>query len=131
MSALPPKADVLTQRITDPKTEIAAEYSKQHRRALTPLAEIGWRKRHQARKVRPRSFWELVMSCYSHSERDAAFAAPRTFSLRAVLGRVADHLRRAHECRRQRQELINYLRSDHRAARDLGITIYEVDHLCR
>jgi len=71
------------------------------------------------------------MSCCSHSERDAAFAAPRTFSLRAVLGRVADHLRRAHERRRQRQELIDYLRSDHRVARDLGITIYEIDNLCR
>ena len=71
------------------------------------------------------------MSCYSHSERDAAFAAPRTFSLRAVLGRVADHLRRAHERRRQRQELIDYLRSDHRAARDLGITLYDVDNFRR
>ena len=67
------------------------------------------------------------MSCYSHSERDAAFAAPRIFSFRAVLSRVADHFRRA----RERQELIDYLASDHRAARDLGITIYEVDNLCR
>jgi hypothetical protein len=71
------------------------------------------------------------MSCYSHSERDAAFAAPRTFSLRAVLSRIADHLRRARDRRRQRQELIDYLRSDHRAARDLGITVYDVDYLCR
>jgi hypothetical protein len=38
------KADILTQRITDPKTEIAAEYSKRHHRALAPLAVIGWRK---------------------------------------------------------------------------------------
>ena|SRR6516165_8273973 len=131
MAALPSKADVLTQRITDPKTEIAAGYSKQHRRALAPLAVIGWRKRYQARKVRPRSFWELVMSCYSHSERDAAFAAPRKFSFRAVLSRVADHFHRARDRRRQRQELIDYLASDHRAARDLGITIYDVDNFCR
>jgi hypothetical protein len=68
------------------------------------------------------------MSCYSHSEGDAAFAAPRTFSVRAILSRVTDHLRRAHERRRQRQELIDYLRSDHRAARDLGISIYEIDN---
>ena len=60
------------------------------------------------------------MSCYSHSETDAAFAVPRTFSFFAVLSRVADHFRRA----RERQELINYLASDHRAARDLGITIH-------
>jgi len=71
------------------------------------------------------------MSCYSHSERAAAVTAPRTFSVRSVLSRVADHLRRAHERRRQRQELIDYLRSDHRAARDLGISIYEIDNLCR
>jgi hypothetical protein len=67
------------------------------------------------------------MSCYSHSERDAAFAAPRTFSFGALLRRVADHVRRA----RERQELIDYLASDHRAARDLGITISELDNLCR
>ena len=71
------------------------------------------------------------MSCYSHSERAAAVTAPRTFSLRAVLSRVADHLRRAHERRRQRQELSDYLRSDHRAARDLGITLYDVDNFRR
>ena len=71
------------------------------------------------------------MSCYSHSERDEAFAAPRTFSLRAVLSRIDHNLRYARERRRQRQELIDYLRSDHRAARDLGISIYEIDNLCR
>ena len=67
------------------------------------------------------------MSCYSHGQRNAAFATPRTFSFFAVLSRVADRLRRA----RERQELIDYLASDHRAARDLGITIYELDNLCR
>ena len=71
------------------------------------------------------------MSCYSHSEKDAAFGAPRTFSLGAVLRKAADHLRRAREHRRQRQELIDYLKSDHRAARDLGISINEIDNLCR
>ena len=71
------------------------------------------------------------MSCYSHSERGAAFIARRTFSLRAVFSQVADHLRRARDRRRQRQELIDYLVSDHRAARDLGITVYDVDNFCR
>ena len=37
----------------------------------------------------------------------------------------------ARDRRRQRQELIDYLASDRRAARDLGITIYELDNLCR
>jgi hypothetical protein len=40
-------------------------------------------------------------------------------------------LRRAHDRRRQRQELIDYLVSDHRAARDLAITVYDVDNFCR
>jgi hypothetical protein len=70
------------------------------------------------------------MSCYSHSEKDAALAAPWKFSFRAVLS-FADHLHRARDRRRQRQELIDYLASDHRAARDLGITIYDVDNFCR
>ena len=60
------------------------------------------------------------MSCYSHSQRGATFVAPRTFSLRAVLSRVADRLRHARDRRRQRQELIDYLASDHRAARRLS-----------
>ena len=67
------------------------------------------------------------MSCYSHSEKGAAFAARRTSSLRIVLSWVTDHFRRARDRRRQHQELIDYLASDHRAARDLGITVYEVD----
>jgi hypothetical protein len=71
------------------------------------------------------------MSCYSHSERGAAFAARQAFSLRALFSLVAAHLRRARDRRRQRQELIDYLRSDHRAAHDLGITIYDVDNFCR
>ena len=44
------------------------------------------------------------MSCYSHSERGAAFVARQTFSLRVVLNRVADYLRRTRDRRRQRQE---------------------------
>jgi len=133
VSALPPKADILTQRITDPKTGIAAGYSKQRGKVLREcsLSSNRVEVKSSSEESSPSSFWELVMSCYSHCQRGATFAAPRTFSLRAVLSRVADRLRRARDRRRQRQELIDYLRSDHRAARDLGITIYEVDHLCR
>lgn len=71
------------------------------------------------------------MSCYSHTGTSAAFAARRTFSLRTVFRRVVERLRMAREHRRQCQELINYLSSDHRAAQDLGITICEARRLCR
>jgi len=71
------------------------------------------------------------MSCYSHSEKGAAFVARQTFSLRTLFGGIADPFRRARDRRRQRQELIDYLASDHRAARDLGITVYDVDNFCR
>jgi hypothetical protein len=71
------------------------------------------------------------MSCYSQTGTSAAFAARRTFSLRTIFRRVVQRLRMAREHRRQCRELINYLSSDHRAARDLGITIWEARQLCR
>src|SRR5262249_8976001 len=81
-------------------------------------AVIGWRKRHQARKVRFGS-----LSCLAtRIVKEALRLLCLEFSLRAVLSRVADRLRRARDRRRQRQELIDYLASDHRDARDLGIT---------
>jgi hypothetical protein len=71
------------------------------------------------------------MSCSSRAETSDAFAARRTFSLRTVFNRIADRLRVARAHRRQRQELIEYLASDHRAAGDLGITMYEARNLFR
>jgi hypothetical protein len=59
------------------------------------------------------------MSCYSQTE---TVAAHQTFSLRAVFSRVFGRVRVAYNRRRQRQELIKYLASDHRAANDLGIS---------
>jgi hypothetical protein len=71
------------------------------------------------------------MSCHSQTEMGPAFAARRTVSLRAVFNRVVERLRVARNRRRQCRELIEYLASDHRAANDLGITIYEARNLCR
>jgi hypothetical protein len=71
------------------------------------------------------------MSCYSQTETGAAFAPRRTSSLRTVFNRVVERLRVARNHRRQCRELIEYLASDHRAANDLGITIYEARNLCR
>jgi hypothetical protein len=71
------------------------------------------------------------MSCCSQTETGAAFAPRRTSSLRTVFNRVVERLRVARNHRRQCRELIEYLASDHRAANDLGITIYEARNLCR
>lgn len=62
------------------------------------------------------------MSCYAQTETGAAVAARRRFSLRRVFNRAVERLRAAHQRRKQCQELIDYLASDHRAAQDLGIT---------
>jgi hypothetical protein len=63
------------------------------------------------------------MSCYSQTQTAAEFDARQTFSLRrAVFSGVIGRVRVACNRRRQRQELIEYLASDHRAANDLGIT---------
>jgi len=71
------------------------------------------------------------MSCYAQTETGAAVTARRTFSLRGVFNRVVDRLRAARQRRRQCQELIDYLASDHRAAADLGITPHDARNLCR
>ena len=71
------------------------------------------------------------MSCYSQTEKAAAFAARKTFSLRAVFSRAINRVRVARDRRRQQRELIEYLASDHRAAKDLGITIHEARNLFR
>jgi hypothetical protein len=71
------------------------------------------------------------MCCSSQAETSDAFAARKTFSLRSIFNRVVDRLRVARTHRRQRQELIEYLTSDHRAAGDLGITMYEAHNLFR
>jgi hypothetical protein len=71
------------------------------------------------------------MSCYAQTGTGAAVAARRTLSLRRVFKRVVEQLRAAHQRRKQYQQLIEYLASDHRAAQDLGITISEARRLCR
>jgi hypothetical protein len=87
-----------------------------------PQPVFGWRHRGQAEKNRFGSTWEFHMSWYSQTETAAAFAAHRTFSVRDVFSGVFGWVRVACNRRRQRQELIEYLANDHRAANDLGIT---------
>jgi hypothetical protein len=56
-------------------------------------------------------------------------ALAKPFAL--LFNQLADRLRVAGNRCRQRRELIEYLASDHRAANDLGITMYEARDLCR
>jgi hypothetical protein len=51
--------------------------------------------------------------------------------VRMVFNSAVDRLRIARDRRKQRQELIEYLTSDHRAANDLGITTYNVRNFFR
>jgi hypothetical protein len=70
------------------------------------------------------------MSYYAQTKMSVAVAARQAFSFRSV-NRVVDRLRAAGQRRRQCEELIDYLASDHRAAADLGITSHEARNLCR
>ena len=70
------------------------------------------------------------MSCYAQTKAGAAVSA-RRFSLRSIAKRAVARLRAAHQRRKQCQELMDYLASDHRAAADLGITMHEAHKLCR
>jgi hypothetical protein len=60
-----------------------------------------------------------------------AAVSARRFSLLSIAKRVVVRLRAAHQRRKQCQELMDYLASDHRAAADLGITMHEARKLCR
>ncbi len=61
------------------------------------------------------------MSSHPHTETCAAMALPWKHALRDCVRWIIGRLRAAQERRRQRQELRDYLASDHRAAADLGI----------
>lgn len=61
------------------------------------------------------------MSHYLDGESVAAFAESQPFSWRAFFKSAADTARTWLKRRRERQELLDYLAMDHRAARDLGI----------
>jgi len=84
----------------------------------------------QARAGSGHTMLEFLMSCYARTGTGAAVTARRTLSLRRVFKRVVERLRAAHQRRKQCQELIEYLASDHRAAQDLGIAISEARRLC-
>jgi hypothetical protein len=61
----------------------------------------------------------------------AAAVASHGFSMHGIVSRIVERIRRARDRRRQRQELVDYLASDHRAARDLGITSHEARNFSR
>ena len=65
------------------------------------------------------------MSCYT--ERDAAPAAIplRTFSLRAFCRDAIVWMRSCRQRQRERQQLLDYMAIDHRAAADIGMKRYD------
>jgi hypothetical protein len=60
------------------------------------------------------------MSHTLHGENVAAFTQGRAFSWRVLSARLADLVRTWRRRQRERQELLYYLATDHRAAMDLG-----------
>jgi uncharacterized protein YjiS (DUF1127 family) len=62
------------------------------------------------------------MSCYFHGESAIAAAGRRTFSWQASLAGAISLVRTWLTRRQRRQELLDYIASDHRAAADIGIT---------
>ena len=65
------------------------------------------------------------MSCYLHRESAAAFAQRRPFSRHVLLATAIAWVRVCRKRRRERQELLDYMAGDHRAAADIGITSYD------
>jgi hypothetical protein len=67
------------------------------------------------------------MSCYLQNPGAGTLAQRRSGRawLHDIADRMANRMRAALDRRRQRQELLDYLASDHRAAADLGISGYE------
>jgi uncharacterized protein YjiS (DUF1127 family) len=61
------------------------------------------------------------MSRYLDGESVAAFAGSRTFSWRAFCKSITDVPRIWLKRQQDRQELLDYLATDHRAAMDIGI----------
>jgi uncharacterized protein YjiS (DUF1127 family) len=62
------------------------------------------------------------MSYCVHGKSDTAFVERPVLSWRALVNRVTNLVRTCYTRRRQRQDLLDYLASDFRAAADIGIT---------
>jgi uncharacterized protein YjiS (DUF1127 family) len=71
------------------------------------------------------------MSCYLQDEAAAAFPERRSASWHMLFTHTVDRMRAVLDRRRQRQELLDYLASDPRAAADLGISSCEARNLSR
>lgn len=63
-----------------------------------------------------------VMSHNLHGESTAAFAERRWYPSRTFFSSVIDIMRTWIRRRQQRQELLDYMAIDHRAAADIGAT---------
>jgi hypothetical protein len=69
------------------------------------------------------------MSSYCQGVPARAFAERRSPTWRAVFARAVGRVRSSVARRRQRQQLHDYLASDHRAAADIGMRNYSDRHM--
>jgi hypothetical protein len=67
-------------------------------------------------------FLERIMSSYNNSEPADAFPEARAPSWRVIASRITALMWAFWTRRQQRQELLDYIASDYRAATDIGIT---------
>jgi len=63
------------------------------------------------------------MSHYLHSQSATAFAEHRSIPWRTLFTSVAGIVRIWARRRQQRQELLDFMTIDHRAAADMGVTV--------
>jgi hypothetical protein len=64
------------------------------------------------------------MSCYLQTESATALAQRRALSWRSLFNGAFVLMRQSLARRKHRQEFLDYIASDHRAAADIGLTNY-------
>jgi uncharacterized protein YjiS (DUF1127 family) len=65
------------------------------------------------------------MSCYTERDAAAIVAPLRTLSRWALCREAVAWLRSCRQRQCERQQLLDYMAIDHRAAADIGVTCYE------
>jgi len=67
----------------------------------------------------------ITMSRHAQNEAAVAFAMRRPLPWRTIVSNAIDLVQSCIRRRRERQELLDYIASDHRAAADIGISAHD------